>query len=151
MIEKIYKRVRNHFIVMSTILVTLLILIFLNHRANINTLTPSKGNMTIICLMASVIFSICIPILLRLFTFKKVKEKGTIPDKMYLHFNNSLFLSTFIGALCALYGYYILISSTLLTVTILCALYGVYSVMPSKKGLQMDFIAYHVENCTNPQ
>lgn len=151
MMDKIYKKERNHFIVMSSILITLLLLIFLNHRSHISTLTHTGGIITIICLMTSVIFSLCLPILLRLLTFKKVKEQGKIHHDTYLHFNSSLLLSTFVGALCALYGYYILISGTLLTLSILCALYGVYSVMPSKKGLQMDFIAYHVECDTKKQ
>lgn len=149
MAKEIFRILRARFIVICVILLILIGVVFIKHRTNMDSLDRASYSLTMICFISSVIFSICIPIIIRLVTFNDVKTNGTIEKKKYLQFKNIVLLSVFIGSLFALYGYYKLIYEGLLTVSFLCILYGIYSVIPSKKTLEIELIEFNVEDYKN--
>lgn len=149
MIKEIYQILKSRFIIMCVILLTLVVFIFLNHRANINNLSIAGYNLTMISFISSAVFAVCVPIVLRLLAFRKVKNEGSLKKQKYLQFKTLALVSIFIGALFALYGYYELIYEALLTVAVLCVLYGIYSVLPNRKTLKMELIEFNVEDYRN--
>jgi ABC-type sugar transport system permease subunit len=149
MVKEIYETMRNRFIIMCVILVALILIIFVSHRSNADSFERASYAITMVCFVSSVICSICIPIIFRLLTFNDVKTNGNIRKRKYLQFKNITMLSVFIGALFALYGYFVLIYDGLLSVSILCSLYGIYSVLPNKKSLNLELIEFNVEDIKN--
>jgi amino acid transporter len=149
MLNDVYKTLRNRFIAICVVLLVLLLATFLYHRSNMDHLTRAGYALTMVCFFGSAIFSACIPIIIRLLTFKKVKDDGNISKKSYLNFKKLVSISAFVGALFAIYGYYAMIYDALLTVTILFAMYGIYSIIPSKKAVNMELVEFNVEDYNN--
>lgn len=149
MVKEIYRILRNRFIIICVILLILVGAIFMNHKINRSILEIASYSLSMICFVSAVIFSVCIPIVIRLLTFNDVKTNGTIRKKKYLQFKNIVLLSVFIGSVFTLYGYYALIYEGLLTVSLLCTLYGIYSVIPSRKTLEIELIEFNVEDYKN--
>lgn len=149
MVDAIFKILKKRFAIICGIIIVLFFTIVLLHRVNFESLSPASYFVTMICFIATAIFSLCVPIIIRLMTFKKVKDNGNISRKIYLEFHNIVLLSVFIGSLFALYGYYALIKDTLETVSLLMALYGIYSAIPSKKSINMELVEFNVEDFRN--
>lgn len=149
MIDNIFKVLKKRFTVMCIIVVVLFLGIFLSHRVNTGALSRASYTITMICFLGSAIFSLCIPIVIRLVIFKNVKDEGNLSRSMYFQFHNLVLISVFIGVLFALYGYFALIQDILETVTVLIAMYGIYSAIPSKKTIKMELIEFNVENYRN--
>lgn len=149
MVDNVYKVLFKRFVIMCCVIVVLLVAIFISHRINSASLDRATYTTTMICFIGSAIFSLCVPIIVRLVTFKKVKDKGSLSREVYLQFHYVVLISVFIGALFALFGYYALIQDTLETVTILIAMYGIYSAIPNKKAINMEFVEFNVEDFRN--
>jgi hypothetical protein len=149
MVDNIFKVLKKRFAIMCIVVVVLFLGIFINHRFNVGPLSRASYTMTMICFFGSAIFSLCVPIIIRLITFKNVKEDGNLSRAMYFQFHNVVLISVFIGTLFALYGYFALIQDILETVTALIAMYGIYSAIPSKKTIKMELVEFNVEDYRN--
>jgi small-conductance mechanosensitive channel len=149
MVDNIFKVLKKRFAIMCIVVVVLFLAIFLSHRFNTGALNRASYTITMICFFGAAIFSLCIPIIIRLVTFKNVKDNGKLSREMYFQFHNVVLISVFIGALFALYGYFALIQDILETVTVLIAMYGIYSAIPSKKTIKMELVEFNVEDYTN--
>ena len=149
MLDDIYKTLKKRFIVLCAVLIILILATFLYHRLNMDDLTRAGYALTMVCFFGSAIFSACIPIIVRLVTFKKVKDDGNISKKAFLNFKKWVGLGAFVGALFSVYGYFAMIYDALLTVSILFAMYGIYSIIPSKKALRMELVEFNVEDYNN--
>jgi hypothetical protein len=149
MVNDVYKILIKRFAIMCILIVALFLAIFAFHRLNADSLSRASYTTTMICFIGSAIFSLCVPIIIRLVTFKKVKDNGNLTRATYLDFHNVVLISVFIGTLFALYGYFALIQDTLETVTVLIALYGIYSAMPNKKTIKIEFVEFNVEDFRN--
>lgn len=149
MVDNLFSILKKRFAIMCVVVIVLFLAIFFSHRSNAESLSRATYTTTMICFFGSAIFSLCIPIIIRLITFKNVKDDGNISRAMYLKFHNIVLLSIFIGALFALYGYFALIQDILETVTVLIALYGIYSAIPDKKTIKMELLEFNVEDFRN--
>jgi Na+-driven multidrug efflux pump len=91
------------------------------------------------------LFSICIPILIRLgYWQKRQKYKGLTKIDFYKMKDLSLY-AVWIGSVLAVASCIFLIYKTFLYISVLMALYGIYSIWPSKKIFKMEIKSFGVK------
>ena len=145
MLEELYKKSKKQTSITYIILCVLLVLIFLHHTFLSQDLTSAGFGFTMVCFMGTVIFAICFPIIFRLYYFKKVKEKKSLTKDEYIKFRQLILYSVALGTIFTLEGYFFMIYSNILTLSVLLILYGIYSIWPSKKTTRLELISMNVE------
>jgi len=145
-IEDLYQKIKKQTVIFFVLALVLLGIIFIHHYLLKDNLVYAGYGFTLVCTFGTALFSICFPILLRLYYFKKVKDnKKGLSKADYLKFKQFILYSVAIGTLFALEGYFFMIYETLLTVSILLNLYGIYTIVPSKKSMKLELISMKVE------
>jgi len=144
--EELYQKIKKQTVIFFIIALVLLAIIVIHHFFLKDGLAYAGYTFSLICTFGVALFSICFPIFLRLYYFKKVKDnkKGLYIDD-YIKFKQLILFSVAFGTLFALEGYFFMIYETLLTVSILLNIYGIYTIIPSKKSMKLELISMKVE------
>ena len=145
-IEELYQKIKKQTIIFFILALVLLAIVFIHHYFLKDNLSYASYGFTLFCTFGTTLFSICFPILIRLYYFKKVKDnKKGLSEAEYLKFKQFILYSVAIGTLFALEGYYFMIYETLLTVSMLLCLYGIYTIVPSRKSMKLELVSMKVE------
>lgn len=103
--------------------------------------------LSVIILLGSALCSAAIPILIRMFFYRKaVKKIGLSPADFY-HMKIGIIFCVFIGCIFSIIAYLVPIFRYHLYLSVFIAIYGVYSILPTDKTYQKDRNGFKVRSC----
>lgn len=140
--DRIFKKISNITVANYIILLLVFLLIFFFRK---NMEREATRALSTNILIGSTIFSVALPILFRTGFYNKSIKNNGLSREVYFNFKLLLIISTFIGSLFSLYGYFYPIFRYHLYIAVLLSLWGLYSIYPSKKIYDKEIITYQVK------
>ena len=123
-----------------------LLLVFLLHRFSSNTSDTLEANRvnSVIALLATTLFTIGIPILLRTGYFQKGVKNGGLHLPDFTRMKRLSIYSVGIGEIWMIFAYYLPIYTYHLYLSVLAGIYGIYSIFPAKNIYQKELRSFGV-------
>ncbi|AEV28374.1 hypothetical protein SpiGrapes_0520 [Sphaerochaeta pleomorpha str. Grapes] len=139
-------RIRRQAYLMIALTIAGLLLVFLLHRFFPDASFAREANRvnSVIALLATTLFAIGFPILLRTGYFQKGAKSGGLHVSDFSRMKHLVGYSVGIGEICMLFAYYVPIYTYHLYLTVLVGIYGIYSIFPSKDTYKKELRSFGV-------
>ncbi|OJF76388.1 MAG: hypothetical protein BKP49_07930 [Treponema sp. CETP13] len=105
----------------------------------------AEWELSVTLFISVAIFSVCIPILIRLGYWQKRQKNKGLNKSDFCKMKDLSLYSVWIGSVLAIASCIFLIYKSFLYISVLMALYGIYSIWPSKKTFKMELISFGVK------
>lgn len=93
---------------------------------------------SVVCLLGTTLFAVCIPILLRTGHYQKALASNGLSPEVFYRMKRFILSSVGIGSIFAILAYFLPIYRYHLYLTALAAIYGIYSILPTAASSKRD-------------